>query len=139
MIQLGNGIVIEERWLSFAFSRSSGPGGQNVNKVNTRVTVLLDLEACPVFTNSQKSRIRRRLSTRIDGRDQLMVSSQKFRTQRANRNAALDRLTELLNEALKKRAPRKKTRPSRSAIERRLQDKKHRGQIKQSRSYPGKE
>ncbi|MBN1816794.1 MAG: aminoacyl-tRNA hydrolase [Sedimentisphaerales bacterium] len=139
MLELENGIMIEDRWLDFAFSRSSGPGGQNVNKVNTRATVLLNLQACPAFTDSQKSRIRRRLASRIDSRGRLMVSSQEFRSQTANRNAALERLVELLNEAMRKRPARKKTRPSRASVERRLKAKKHRSQIKQSRFHPGQE
>ena len=134
MIELDNGTTIPESDLTFTFSRSSGPGGQNVNKVNSRVTLVFDLQACSALTEVQKSRIRRRLSTRIDKEGRLRIVCQKHRTQLANRRTAAERLTDLLNEALQTRQPRKKTRVPRAAIENRLRTKKQRSQLKQQRS-----
>ena len=120
--------------VTFVFSRSSGPGGQNVNKVSSRVTVLLDPEVLPGLSASDKSRLRRRLASRIDREGRIRVVSQRFRTQGANRRAALERLGELIEQALQRPKPRRRrTRPSRSAVERRLRDKKHRGRMKRLR------
>ncbi len=119
--------------VTFVFSRSSGPGGQNVNKVSSRVTVLLDPEVLPGLSASDKSRVRRRLASRIDREGRIRVVSQRFRTQGANRRAALERLGELIEQALQRPKPRRRTRPSRSAVERRLRDKKHRGRMKRLR------
>ncbi len=134
MIELGENIFVPEEALTFHASRSSGPGGQNVNKVNTRVTLHLDLSRCDTLTDQQKQRICTKLATRIDKQDILRVISQKHRTQSANRKATLERLGELLQEALTRRPPRKPTRIPRSVREKRLQEKKQRGQLKRLRS-----
>jgi ribosome-associated protein len=119
--------------VTFVFSRSSGPGGQNVNKVSSRVTVLLDPDVLPGLSASDKSRLRRRLASRIDREGRIRVVSQRFRTQGANRRAALERLGGLIEQALQQPKPRHRTRPSRSAVERRLRNKKHRGRVKRLR------
>ncbi len=125
--------VIGDDELVFKASRSSGPGGQNVNKVNTRVTLLFDVAGSPSLSAVQKQRIRRELATRIDKRGVLRVISQKERTQETNRRAATERLAQLLSEALKRRPVRKETKVPPGAKERRLQDKKHRSRLKQQR------
>lgn len=122
--------------LRFIFSRSSGPGGQNVNKVSTRVTLLFDLAATQSLTPAQRGRIRRRLHTRIDGQGVLRVVSSRHRTQAANRRAAIERFAGLLAEALVVRKPRIKTRAPRVAVERRLQEKARRSQRKRQRARP---
>ena len=127
-------IIIPEDKLIIKASRSSGPGGQNVNKVNTRVTVFFDVTGYENFTISQKRRILRQLSTRADKKGVIHVASQRHRTQRANRIAAIERLGELLTGALKKKAVRKKTAVPRRAKEKRLIEKKRRGQLKQGRA-----
>ena len=119
--------------VTFVFSRSSGPGGQNVNKVSSRVTVLYDVGVQSCLTEGDKSRIRRRLASRIDRLGRVRVVCQRFRTQQANRRAALQRLGELIEQALRRPKPRRKTRVPRSAIERRLRNKKHQGQKKHLR------
>jgi len=134
MIEINHQTAIGEDELVCKVSRSGGPGGQNVNKVNTRVTLLLDVAGSPNLTDAQKRRLRTALSTRMDKHGVLRVVSQKHRTQEANRRAALERLVELLADALKPQPVRKKTRIPAGARERRLREKKRRGQLKQQRS-----
>ena len=119
--------------LRFTFSRSSGPGGQNVNKVSTRVTLLFDLSASDSLTASQLSRVRRELSTRIDRQGILRVVSSRHRTQAANRQAAVERFAGLLADALAVRKERRSTRAPRSAGVRRLENKARRGKVKRLR------
>jgi ribosome-associated protein len=125
---------IDSEYLRFQASRSGGPGGQNVNKVNTRVTVYFDLPAYPLFSETQKRRIRDKLATRTNRQGVIRVTSQRFRTQLANRKAAVKRLAELLEQALKKPRIRLKTRVPKGVHEQRLEHKKRRGQVKQLRS-----
>jgi len=122
--------------LQFAYSRSSGPGGQNVNRVETRVTLLFDVDASPGLTDSQKRRVHSRLATRINKDGVLRVVSQRFRTREANRRAAVERFEELLAEALRRVRPRRKTRVPKAVKRRRIESKRRRGEIKRSRSKP---
>ena len=133
-------IEINEEELRYAASRSSGPGGQHGNKVNTRIMLWFDLERNTQFSASQKARLREKLSTRLDKLGRLRVASQRYRSQRANREAALVRLQALLEEALKEPAVRVRTRVPRSVIRKRLDEKRQRSVVKRQRAYrPGKE
>ena len=134
MIAITTDVSLQDDELSFVASRSSGPGGQNVNKVSTRVTLLLDVAASPSFTDEQKRRIRERLATRISAEGVLRVSSQRERSQSANREAAETRLIELLREALAEQPPRRPTRVPRAVRERRITEKKLRGARKRDRA-----
>ena len=134
MIEITGGTFINEDELVFKVSRSGGPGGQNVNKVNTRVTLFFDVANCPSFSDKQKRQILTRLSTRSDKNGVLRVVSQKFRTQRANRKAAVERLQQLLTDALKTRPIRKKTEISYAAKQRRLEQKRRRSLLKRQRA-----
>ena len=120
--------------LRFTFSRSGGPGGQNVNKVNSRVTLWFDVANSPSLLDHQKELIRDRLPTRINKDGVLRVVSQKHRTQASNREEAVKRFVSLLGESLQEALPRRKRAVSMTARERRLDEKKHRSRIKQSRS-----
>jgi ribosome-associated protein len=133
MIEIRKGRFISEDDVIFKFSRSSGPGGQNVNKVNTRVTVFLDVAGRESFSESEKKRILKRLATRADKNGVVRVVSQKYRTQRANREAALKRLAELLKGALEVRPIRKKTKVPEAVKRRRLEQKKQRSMLKKQR------
>ena len=133
MIRLTDSLVISENDLVYKFSRSTGPGGQNVNKLNTRVTLLFNVAACRIFTDEQKHRLFTRLSSRISDDGFLKVVSQRHRTQQANRKAALNRLAELLTAALKDKPVRKQTTIPYIAHQRRLLRKRRRSEIKQQR------
>jgi ribosome-associated protein len=126
--------TIAENELVYRASRSSGPGGQNVNKVNTRITLFFNVRASVSLSDSQKSRILSRLAGRVNHEGILRIVCQKFRTQEANRRAAAERLEELLVEALKPAPVRKRTKPSGGARERRLSRKRRRSAVKRARS-----
>jgi len=134
MIEITADTFIDADEFVFKFSRSSGPGGQNVNKVNTRVTLFFDVANCVSLSDWQKQRIFTRLASRVDKNGVLRVVSQKFRTQGANRNAAVERLQQLLTDALKTRPIRKKSKVSYAAKKRRLEEKKRRSLLKRQRS-----
>lgn len=134
MIKITDKITIREDQLVFKVSRSSGPGGQNVNKVNTRVTLLFDVANCERFSDVQKQQILARLSGRADKNGVIRVVSQRSRTQRANRQTAIERLQQLLIEAIQPPSVRKKTGIPHAAKQRRLEKKRHRGLLKQQRA-----
>lgn len=131
-LDLGNGIVIPQQLLRSATSRSGGPGGQNVNKVESRVTIEADVDALPL-SDEQKALVRTRLAGRISKEGVLRVTSQAERSQLANRDRALARMEELLRDSLIEQKPRKKTRASRAQKQKRLEEKKRRGETKKLR------
>jgi ribosome-associated protein len=137
MIRLTNDLVISDDDVVYRFSRSAGPGGQNVNKLNTRVTLLFNLTGCRGLTDEQKKRLLTRLSGRISKDGFLTVVSQRHRTQNANRLAAQQRLSELLEAALKDRPVRKQTTIPHAARQKRLRRKRRRSELKQLRKSVG--
>ena len=134
MIKIKEGILLGEDELSFTFSRSSKPGGQNVNKISSRVTLLFDVANSPSLSAEHKNQIITRLRTRVNKYGVLRVVSQRHRRQAANREAAIERFVELLQETLKPIKSRKKTRISLAARKRRLMEKKHQSRLKQERA-----
>lgn len=136
MIEITPELVLPDTEVSFATSRSSGPGGQNVNKVESRVTLLFDLEGSPSLTEEQRALLRSRLAGRVNKAGVLRVVAQKHRTQAANREEALERFARLLAEALEREPPRKPTRVPRRARRRRLEAKRRRGEVKRQRRPP---
>ena len=134
LIRISEALFILSSELHFITSRSSGPGGQNVNKVESRVTLHFDLECSTSLSESQKERVRRELSTRISKAGILRIVSQKHRTQGANRKVAVERFSGLLAKALKPAVVRKLTRRSRAIEARRLEEKRRRGRLKRDRT-----
>ena len=133
-IRIMEQLSIPEDELEFSASRSGGPGGQNVNKVSTRVTLRFHVTHSPSLSQEQKRRILATLSSRVSKDGILRVVSQRTRSQAANREAAAERFAELLKEALTPVTARKKTRISLATKERRLADKARRGRLKRERS-----
>ena len=132
-LRIGRALVVPERELSERFSRSSGPGGQGVNTADSRVELSFDIAGSPSLPETTRARMLARLEGRlVEG--VITVAASEHRAQLANRRAARDRLATLLTEAVapppRKRRP---TKPSRAAIQRRLDAKKRRGQTKRSR------
>lgn len=130
-------IVIPSHELTVRFTRSGGPGGQNVNKRATRAEVVFDLLGSPSVPDDLKRRAKRRLQSRLDSFGRLRVVADDERTQRANRELARARLADTLRAAFEPPPPpRRKTKPSKGARERRLSEKKRRGDIKRARRTP---
>jgi ribosome-associated protein len=127
-------IDVPDDSLIFKYSRSSGPGGQNVNKVSTKVTLFFDLAGCSTFSDVQKHQILKGLKGRIDKDGVIKVISQKHRTQNANRVAAVEKLKQLLAESLKEKPIRRKTAVPQWAKQKRLQTKRKRSVKKQLRT-----
>ena len=119
--------------LSFRTSRSSGAGGQHVNKTETKVEVLLHIDNSNALTEEEKNRIKSKLSTRINDEGYLTLASQKSRSQSANKEDVIKRLEILLEKALKPEVKRKKTKPSAEAKENRLLKKKQQAEKKEQR------
>jgi len=119
--------------LQFKTSRSGGPGGQNVNKLETRVEVLFDIEHSPGIPDILRNRLLNNLSSQLDSSGTLHVTVQETRSQWQNKQLAIGRLTDLLKSAVHVRKSRVATNPTRTAREVRLRTKKVRGQTKRLR------
>jgi ribosome-associated protein len=139
MLRINDDLWIDDDELQFEFARSSGPGGQNVNKVETKVRLLFDLQGSRSLNSGQRSRIEERLSTRITKAGVLYVSSQRHRTREANRRAAIERFVNLLAEALEEAESRVRTKVPKKARKKRLESKRRRSQKKAMRARPDEE
>ena len=132
-----DGVAIPEGEISFTASRSGGPGGQNVNKVSSKVTLAFDVRGSDALSDEQKRKIMGRLATRINKEGILQVVSQRTRSQELNRADALIRFSELVRRALTPQRPRVETRVPAATKKRRLEEKKKRSLTKQTRSSKG--
>lgn len=130
MIELAPGLLVHEDELVFTASRSGGPGGQHVNKTSTRITLRFDVAGSASLSPRQKSLILEGLRSRIRAGGVLQVVSQGSRSQKANKDAAMERLGELLVAAITPAEPRVPTRVPRAAKHRRLDSKRRRSEVK---------
>lgn len=134
-VRVTKSVSIPEHELQFKFSRSGGPGGQNVNTRDTKVEVIFDVTTSPSFGPRQRDRALRKLQSRLDAEGKLHIVASDERTQGRNRELAVQRLKSTLAEALAPDPPRRKpTRPGKAAVDRRIAAKKARGRLKRQRS-----
>lgn len=129
-------IIIPENEIEFIFSRSTGKGGQNVNKVATKVTLRWNIWKSKILTNEQKEKVIKSLKNKIDKDGNLIIYSQKERSQYKNKIDAIEKLNRLINNVLEEKKQRKKTKPPKSAIEKRLKEKKKISEKKKLRRKP---
>lgn len=132
-VSIAPGVVLPEAALSFTFSRSSGPGGQNVNKVNSRATLTVPVSALRAALPPYAINRLKIVAARYVTQEGLQISASDSRSQIANRRACLERLREVVVESLRRPKVRKATKPSARARQRRLDAKKHRSKIKSRR------
>jgi ribosome-associated protein len=134
MIRITPTISIDEREVEEEFVRSSGPGGQNVNKVATAVKVRFDVGKSPSLPQQVRERLVRLAGKRINREGVLIIDARRFRTQEANRKDGLERLVELIKKASQKPRKRVKTKPTLASKKQRLETKRRRSDIKKMRS-----
>lgn len=135
-VAISEKITIPAAEIKMAFARSGGPGGQNVNKVETKVELRWSPADSTAFNEADRTWLVSRLQSRLTGSGELLVTSTKTRDQQKNREDALDKLADIIRSALKRPKLRKPTKPSRGAKRRRFEDKKHRGAVKRDRQAP---
>ena len=136
LLAVAPGVMIPRSELRFRTSRSGGPGGQHVNKVETRVELLFDLAGTPSLTEEQQARAMAALRTRLDNDGTLHIVADTYRSQYRNREEAVARFVTLLSHALRPRKVRRPTAVPRAMREARLQQKKHRAETKRLRAKP---
>ncbi|MBY0530426.1 MAG: aminoacyl-tRNA hydrolase [Xanthobacteraceae bacterium] len=136
MIAITELIAIDERELEESFVRSSGPGGQNVNKLATAVQLRFDLRSSPNIPPGMKARAEKLAGQRLTREGVIVISADRFRTQEQNRDDARARLIELLQRAAVVPKVRRKTRPTLASKKRRIEGKKHRSETKSRRGKP---
>jgi ribosome-associated protein len=133
VIPINEALQIPLAELSFRFSTSSGPGGQHVNKSATKVTLLFDVANSPSLPDEVRARLLKKLENRLDKEGVLQLQVQSSRRQHRNRETAVSLFQKLLAQALKKKKKRRRTKPSAAAQEKRLAEKKQRGERKRDR------
>jgi ribosome-associated protein len=132
-VRIRDGLVIPARELTLRYVRAGGPGGQNVNKVASKAVLRFRVRDSPSLTVADRERILLRLAARLTGDGELILTSGVYRDQSRNREAVLGRLAAVLAAALRRPRPRRPTRPSKGAVERRLAQKRARSDRKRER------
>ncbi len=133
MIQITPSISIREDEILEEFVLASGPGGQNVNKVATAVKLRFDVAHSPSLPEEMRDRLMRLAGKRLTDEGVIVIHARRFRSQDKNRQDARERLTALIHKAAQRPKRRRKTRPTAASIERRLENKRRRSQIKRGR------
>jgi ribosome-associated protein len=136
-LPIAAGVVIPDQELALSFVRSSGPGGQNVNKLATAAQLRFDLANSTALSGAVKARLRTLSGRRVTAQGELLIIARNHRTQEANRREAEGRLVELIRAALTPPKPRRATKPTRASKERRLAGKARGRQTKRLRAKPG--
>jgi ribosome-associated protein len=136
MLRISRDLAIDENDIEIGFVRSSGPGGQNVNKVATSAQLRFDARRIGLPADAA-ARLERLAGQRMTKDGVIVIQAQRFRTQERNRADAIDRLVELLREAMVRPVPRRPTRPTLGSKQRRLDGKKRRGDVKAKRGTHG--
>ena len=132
-LEIRRGLVIPGEELREAASRSGGPGGQHVNKTETKVTLIFDLDGSTALDEGQKALLRAQLATRISKSGQLRMASQRHRSQKANRDATIERFVDLVGAALTPQRERRTTRVPRRVKRQRLEEKRRTAEKKRQR------
>lgn len=135
-LEIRAGLVIPERELRYSYSRASGPGGQNVNKLETRVQLWFSLMQSEVFSDAEKARIARAAGRRMTAEGELLMACDQHRHRERNRDELLQRLRRLILQALQKQKKRIKTKPTKGSQRRRVEGKRRRAQHKANRQRP---
>lgn len=136
MIRITDNIEINENEIKQEFIRSSGPGGQNVNKVSTAVQLRFDVRNSPSLPEDIKVRLYKIAGSRITNDGILIIEAKRFRTQESNRQDSVDRFIELIRKAAVKPKARKATKPTAESRKVRVESKRRRGQVKSMRRLP---
>src|SRR6267143_6423620 len=136
MLEINDRLKIPDGELQWTFVRSSGPGGQNVNKVASKAVLRWQVAASPSIPDHLRARLVGQLGRRMNDRGELVLTSQRYRDQSKNIDDCLQKLSELVSSAVKMRKRRKKTALPRSAREARLKQKRSTGERKQGRQRP---
>jgi ribosome-associated protein len=139
MLTINSGVVIPDEDLSESFIRSSGPGGQHVNKTATAVQLRYDASRADNLSEAVKTRLRRLAGSRMNADGVLLIEASSYRSQERNRQEARQRLAALLRRALEKPRPRQRTRPTAASVRNRLDVKKRRSTLKRQRSASPRE
>ena len=140
MLRINDRISIDDSEIEESFIRSSGPGGQNVNKLATAVQLRFDVRHSPSLSHEVRARLELLAGRRLTRDGVLVITAQRYRTQERNRDDAMTRLVELVRAAAVRPTPRRPTRPTLGSKLRRLEGKKRRGSVKALRSAkPGED